>query len=108
MGKWYPIHLMFQYRAYAEGRLVQTGVGETIEISSRALRLRIPQELPAKAEELDLAIAWPVPLDGITPLQWTVKAKPAWRAPGWIFVCISSHEFRTAGARGRQLMTACG
>jgi len=108
MGKWYPIHLMFQYRAYAEGRLVQTGVGETIEISSRALRLLIPQELPAKAEELDLAIAWPVTLGGVTHLQWTVKAKAAWRAPGWIFVCIASHEFRTAGARNRQVMVACG
>jgi len=32
-----------QYRAYSDDRLVQTGAGETIEISSRALRLRIPK-----------------------------------------------------------------
>ena len=108
VGRWYPIKLVFQYRAYADGRLVQAGVGETIEISSRALRLHIPEELPAHAAELDLAIAWPVPLDGVTPLQWTIKAKPAWRAPGWIFVCIASHELRTAGTRARQLMAACG
>ncbi len=108
VGRWYPIKLVFRYRAYADDRLVQTGAGETIEISSRALRLRISEELPSQVAELDLAIAWPVPLDGVTPLQWTIKAKPAWRAPGWIFVCIASHEFRTAGARGRQLMVACG
>jgi hypothetical protein len=88
--------------------LVQTGAGETIEISSRALRLHIPDGLPPEVAELDLAIAWPVPLGGVTPLQWTVKAKPAWRAPGWIFVCIASHEFRTAGTRARLAMSACG
>ena len=87
---------------------MQTGVGETIEISSRALRLRTQEELPSRVAELDLAIVWPVALGGVTALRWTVKAKPAWRAPGWMFVCISSYEFRTAGARGRQLMTACG
>lgn len=108
VGRWYPLKLVFQYGAYSDDRLVQTGVGETIEISSRALRLRISSELPPDVGRLDLAVAWPVPLDGVTPLQWTIKAKPAWRAPGWIFVCITSHEFRTAGARGRQLMSACG
>jgi len=108
VGKWYPIKLAFQYRAYSDDGLVQAGTGETIEVSTRALRVRIPQELPAQAAELDLAIAWPVPLHGVTPLLWSVKAKPAWRAPGWIFVCIARHEFRTAGARGRQLMAACG
>jgi hypothetical protein len=108
MGKWYPIKLAFQYRAYSDGRLVQTGTGETIEISTRALRVRIPEELPARAAELDLAIAWPVPLDGVIPLLWAVRAKPAWRAPGWIFVCVASQELRTGGARGRQLLAACG
>ncbi|HEY9140375.1 MAG TPA: hypothetical protein VIN93_05755 [Bryobacteraceae bacterium] len=108
VGRWYPLKLVLQYRAYSDSRLVQTGAGETIEISSRALRLSMPKELPPEVVELDLAIAWPVPLDGVTPLQWTIKAKPAWRAPGWIFVCITSHEFRTAGTRGRQLMSACG
>ncbi|MGB7758487.1 MAG: hypothetical protein WBL61_01585 [Bryobacteraceae bacterium] len=108
VGKWYPVKLEFRYRAYVGGRLVQTGAGETTEISTHALRLRIPKELPAQVAELDLAIAWPAPLDGVTPLQWTVKAKPAWRAPGWIIVCIVSHEFRTAGARARQLLAACG
>ena len=108
VGRWYPVKLVFQYRAYADGRLVETGAGETIEISTRALRLWIPKELPAQVAELHLAVAWPVPLGGVTPLQWTVKGKPAWRASGWIFVCIASHEFRTAGARGRQAMAACG
>ena len=108
VGRWYPIRLVLQYRAYSEDRLLQSGAGETLEISSRALRIRIAEELPSQVVELDLAIAWPVPLNGVTPLQWTIKAKPAWRTAGWIFVCIASHEFRTAGARNRQLMAACG
>jgi hypothetical protein len=108
VGRWYPIKLVFQYRAYAHDRMVQTGAGETIEISSRALRLHISNELPPEVDQLDLSIAWPVPLGGVTPLQWTIKAKPAWRAAGWVFVCINSHEFRTASARSRQLMSACG
>jgi len=108
VGNWYPIRLALQYRAYANGRLVQTGTGETIEVSTRALRVKVAEELPADAGELDLAVAWPAALDGTTPLQWTVKGKPAWRAPGWIFVCIASHEFRTAGIRNRQMMAACG
>jgi len=101
VAKWYPIKLVFEYRAYSGDRLVQTGAGETIEISAHALRLHIPRELPPQTGALDLSIAWPVALDGVTPLQWSVKAKPAWRAPGWIFVCIASHEFRIARARGR-------
>jgi hypothetical protein len=56
---------------------------------------------------LDLAIDWPVPRIGVTPLQRTIRAKLARLAPGWIFVCIATREFRTAVARGRQLMDAC-
>ena len=108
VGRWYPIKLALQYRAYSEDRLVQTGSGETIEISNRALRIRIAEDLPPQVTMLDLAVAWPVALGGVTPLQWTIKAKPAWRAPGWIFVCIASHEFRTAGTRNRLTMAACG
>jgi len=108
VGRWYPIALVFEYRAYSDERLVQSGAGQTIEISSRGLRLRIPEEIPSEITEVQLAIAWPVLLNGVTPLQWSVKAHPAWRAPGWIFVCIASHEFRTAGGRSRLAMAACG
>jgi hypothetical protein len=108
VSRWYPIALVFQFRAYADDRHVQSGAGETIEISSRGLRLRIREEILPQVNELQLAIAWPAMLDGVTPLQWSVRAKPAWRANGWLFVCISSHEFRTAGARSRQVTAACG
>ena len=109
VSKWYPLALVLHYWAYAGERLVQTGAGETIEISSRGLRLRIPDEIPSQVTEMRLAIAWPVLLNGVTPLQWSVKAKPVWRSIGWLFVGISSHEFRTAGARRReQVMVACG
>ena len=105
---WYPMTLVFQYRAFSGDRLVHTGVGETVEICSRAVRLRVPKDLPTQVEELELAIAWPVPLGGVTPLQWIVKAKPVWRAPGWVFVCIASHELRTASTRKLLAMAACG
>ncbi len=105
---WYPMTLVFQYRASFGGRLVHTGVGETAEICSRAVRLRVPKELPSQVDELELSIAWPVPLGGVTPLQWIVKARPVWRAPGWVFVCIANHELRTAGSRNRLAMAACG
>lgn len=108
VSRWYPIALVFQYKAYSAAHLVQSGVGETIEIGSRGLRLGIPDELAPQITEMHLSIAWPAMLNGVTPLQWYVRAKPAWRAPGWLFVCIVSHEFRTAGVRSRQVMAACG
>ena len=108
MGRWYPIELGFQYRAFAEDHPVQAGTGRTVEISSRALRIRLDDELPPQVSALQLAIAWPATLEGGTPLQWVVRGKPAWRATGWIFVCMTGHEFRTASVRARQAATACG
>jgi hypothetical protein len=105
---WYPLALALEYKAFSGGLLVQTGAGETTQISSRAVRLRVSKDLPALVDELELAIAWPVALDGVTPLRWIVKVKPAWRAPGWVYGCIASHEFRTAGTRNRLAMAACG
>jgi len=97
-----------QYRAYSDDRLVQTGAGETIEISSRALRLRIPEELPVQVAELDLAIAWPAAaLGGVTPLQWSLKRNPR----GVRKVGSSSYRQPRVphGRRPRQqFMAACG
>ena len=105
---WYPIALAFHYQAYAGGVEVHRGTGETTEISSRAMRLRVPIDLPGLVEEVELAIVWPVALNGVTPLQWMVKARPVWRAPGCMFVCIATQELRTAGSRNRLAMAACG
>jgi hypothetical protein len=106
-GGWYPIALEFRYRAFWCGNLVHSGEGETAEISSHAVRIRIPMDLPGRVDDLELAIAWPVPLNGVTPLRWIVKAKPVWSAPGWMFASIVSHELRTAGSRSGMAMAAC-
>jgi len=106
--RWYPIALSFQYRAFSGGRLVHRGVGETIDISSHAIRLSMPFDLPGQVDTLDLAVAWPVTLGGATPLQWMVKAKPVEREPGWILACIGTQELRTVGPTKRLAMAACG
>jgi len=107
-GGWYPIALEFRYRAFRCGTPVHSGDGETAEISSHAVRIRIPTDLPERVDDLELAITWPVALNGVTPLRWMVKVKPIWSAPGWMFASIVSHELRTAGGRGGMAMAACG
>jgi hypothetical protein len=107
-GGWYPIALEFRYRAFWCGNLVHSGEGETVEISSHAVRLRVPMDLPPRVDDLELAIAWPVALNGVTSLRWMVKAKPAWNTPGWIFASIVSHELRTARSHGGIAIVACG
>ncbi len=98
-GRLYPIRLTLAYQAYRNGDVIQRGVGQTVEMSSTRIRIVSPETLDRSATEIKLSIAWPIPLEDGTPLQFVVQGRPAWNEAESGMVLIASYEFRTAPKR---------
>ena len=95
-GRLYPIRLMLSYSAYRNGDVIQRGAGQTIEMSSTRIRIKSAETLDPSATEIKLSIAWPIPLEDGTGLQFVVQGRPAWDEAESGTVLIASYEFRTA------------
>lgn len=95
-GKLYPVRLVLSYTALHVDQVVQRGWGETIEIGSGRLRVKLTEALSPAATGVVLSIAWPVKLADGASLQLVVRATPSWDPAGRMEFTIDKHEFRTA------------
>jgi hypothetical protein len=73
---------------------VETGEGKTIDISSSGLRFAAPGPLERELR-LDIAIDWPVLLDGRVQLQLIVAGTVVWSSGTETAMRILRHEFKT-------------
>lgn len=96
MNTYYPLRLAFSYAAYRGDRLIQQGSGETVEMSSAAIKVTLTEAVDPRATGLKLSIAWPAKLDGGTALQFVVEGSPIWDGALLAEVAIQRYEFRTA------------
>ena len=94
----YPLTLAFTYAAYREGRVIQRGTGETMEMSSFAVRAKFAEAIPAEVTDLRLSIAWPATLGDGTNLQFVIEGRPSWEGAR-MEVRFWRYEFRTAPRR---------
>jgi hypothetical protein len=94
----YPLKLTFTYTASRDGRVIQRGMGETIEMSSCAVRAKFAEAIPAEVTDLRLSIAWPATLSDGTNLQFVVEGRPSWEGAR-MEVRFWRYEFRTAPRR---------
>ena len=100
-GLYYPLRLSFSFMAYRRGNVIQSGVGQTFEISSTGIRVNLAEALSPEVTEIKLSIAWPAILDDGTNLQFVVQGRPASISAGSMEmeIAILSHEFKTAARR---------
>jgi hypothetical protein len=73
---------------------VEAREGRTIDISSSGLHLAVPGLLE-REERLEIAIDWPVLLDGRVQLQLIVAGTVVWSSGTETAMRILRHEFRT-------------
>ena len=94
--KRYEIHLDLRWKLVRRRRVLETGNGYTVDLSSGGILFEAGRQLPV-GFHLEISISWPIMLHSVSPLQLVVKAKIVRSEDGRTAVRILQHEFRTAG-----------
>ena len=92
----FPIEEDVRYQCVRGSRIHATGIGRTVEISSREVRFTTQHTL-RPGEKVRLAMNWPAMLDDHCRMKleiygWVVRSEP-----GVAGVKIERYEFRTRG-----------
>ena len=90
----YAIALELSYSVLDLDRQSEAGTGQTVDISSSALRFRA-EHPPAVGLQLEVAINWPRLLHGITPLQLVVNGTVIRSSGEEVVMLIAKHTFKT-------------
>src|ERR1700722_17747865 len=87
------LELQFSYRL---GKRTWHGTGRTRNLSEKVICFESDQELPGGVQ-LELCIAWPVPLQGLFPLEMVVQGALVRSQHGLAVLRLEEFEFRTQG-----------
>jgi hypothetical protein len=96
-GHRYPIDASFEYRLVRQRKVIQSGRGRTVNISSSGVLLEVEQPL-APGVRIELSIAWPARLEGYALLQLFVAGRTVRAEGGRTAVRIQTYDFRTRAA----------
>jgi len=95
----YEIALEVKWKLIRRRKLLDTGLGRTIDLSSGGLLLEADRPLPVGLN-LELSITWPVMLHNVAPLQLVVSGRIVRSRGKQVAVRMIQHEFRTMGIAG--------
>jgi hypothetical protein len=103
----YPISLEVQYKLIDKRRVERIGFGRTLNISSGGLLFEPDHPLPAGGQ-IELAMKWPILLQGTCCLKLVMRGRIVRRNPHNTVTAVraESHEFRTAGVLAPKTMAA--
>jgi hypothetical protein len=90
----YDISLELRWKLIRRRRLLDSGVGHTLDLSSGGILFDAGCQLPANLN-VELSISWPFLLHNVAPLQLIVSGRIVRSANNRIAVRITQHEFRT-------------
>ena len=94
----YDLNLNVRWKLIRRRRVLDSGTGKTLDVSSGGLLIETDRELPSGLN-IELSISWPVLLHNVAPLQLVVAGRVV-RATGQrVGVRMVQHEFRTLGAQ---------
>jgi hypothetical protein len=99
----FNLALEMSYSVLEGGRRGETSASRTIDLSSSGLRFASPQPLPVGLR-LQVAIDWPVRLDGRTALQLIATGYVVRSSSAEAALKLEWHTFKTRGA-GRKLVS---
>ena len=94
----FPLTLDVRYSVSHRRAPVKTGSGQIIDLSSSGLRLAAQGPLEPGLK-LDVAVNWPVLLDGRVQLQLILTGTVVWSSETEIALRIQRHDFRTRSVR---------
>lgn len=94
--KRYEIGLDVRWKLIRRRRVLDTGVGRTMDVSSGGALIDAGKPLPAGLN-MELSITWPVLLHDMAPLQLVVSGKIVRSKGTHVAIRMVQHEFRTVG-----------
>ena len=103
-GRRYDLDLKVRWFLLHRNKLMDSGSGSTVNLSSRGLLLEIGRPLPV-GKKVSLAISWPVLLHDEARLQLRVQGRVVRSDGELVAVRTLQHEFRTAGAPRSRMKT---
>jgi PilZ domain len=92
----YDMKLDLRWKLVRRRRVLDTGVGFTLDLSRGGARFHAGRVLPV-GWNVDLAVAWPARLLDVAPMQLSIQGKIVRSADGWAAIRTVQHEFRTLG-----------
>jgi hypothetical protein len=93
----YEIQLEVRWKLIRRRKVLESGTGHTIDVSSGGIRFDAGREL-VPGLEVELSISWPVRLHNMVPIQLLVTGRIERVAGTQAAVRLARHEFRTVGA----------
>jgi PilZ domain len=94
--KRYEIALDAKWKLIRRRKVLDTGTGRTVDLSSGGILIDAGRPLPVGLN-LELSVIWPVMLHNVAPLQLVISGKIV-RAKGkQAAIRMIQHEFRTIG-----------
>jgi hypothetical protein len=93
----YPIHLDLRWKLIHRKRVLDSGVGATLDLSSGGVQFESGRTLP-EGSDMELSISWPVLLHNVAHMQLLVHGRIVRSKDGRIAVRMIQHDFRTLGA----------
>jgi hypothetical protein len=103
----YDITLELRWKVIRRRRVLDTGTGTTLDLSSGGILFESERQLPSGAS-VELSISWPVLLQNVAPLQLVVTGRVVRAAGRRAAIRMLQHEFRTQRTAGdnRPALTA--
>ncbi|MBZ5727274.1 MAG: PilZ domain-containing protein [Acidobacteriia bacterium] len=97
----YDMQLQLRWRLIRRRRVLESGLGQTIDLSSGGIRFEPGRRLPVGLN-VELSISWPVLLHDVAPLQLMVSGRVVRSDDHGTAFRMVQHEFRTAGTSADQ------
>ena len=90
----YRIQAQLEYKLFRRRRVIATGRGQTVNVSSTGILFESDQPLPEGCD-IELSIMWPVHLNDTAGLKLCVTGRIVRAQDNCIAVRAGQHEFRT-------------
>ena len=91
----YDLSLDLRWKLIRRRRVLETGTGTTLDLSSGGVLFESERQLPAGGH-IELSISWPVLLHNVSPLQLVITGRVVRAAGRRAAIRTVQHEFRTA------------
>jgi c-di-GMP-binding flagellar brake protein YcgR len=100
----YEIQLDVKWKLIRRRRVLDTGTGQTVDMSSGGILFDAGRHLP-EGLNVELSITWPVLLHNVAPMQLLASGKIVRSTGRKVAIQTVQHEFRTVGISAEQRST---
>jgi hypothetical protein len=90
----FPIHRDLRYKLLEDSTVIESGMGETIDMASGGMAFQIEHPLKVGAF-IELSISWPVLLDDSCAMRLIVFGRIVRACGKRSACCVDKYEFRT-------------